>query len=70
VRWATRFGVHIDRAACAWLIHRFVDPDAEFMFVSDPEEMPADATPFDMRGWSCRIIAATAPSKPSCGVTN
>ena len=50
MRWATRAGVHIDRAACAWLIRRFVDPDAEFVFVSDPSEVPADATPFDMRG--------------------
>jgi hypothetical protein len=50
VRWATRAGVHIDRAACAWLIRRAVDPDAEFLFVGDPSEVPADATPFDMRG--------------------
>ena len=40
MRWATRPGVHVDRAACAWLIRRFVDPAA----------IPADATPFDMRG--------------------
>jgi hypothetical protein len=50
VRWATRAGVHIDRAACAWLIRRFVDPAAEFVFVADPADVPADATPFDMRG--------------------
>ena len=50
MRWATRAGVHIDRAACAWLIRRFVDPDAEFLFVGDPSEVPVDATPFDMRG--------------------
>ena len=50
MRWATRAGVHIDRAACAWLIRRFLDPDAEFLFVADPSEVPADATPFDMRG--------------------
>lgn len=50
MRWATRTGCHIDRAACAWLIRRFIDPDAEFVFVSDPSEVPADATPFDMRG--------------------
>jgi len=48
--WATRAGVHIDRAACAWLIHRFIDPDATFVFVDDPEAVPAEATPFDMRG--------------------
>lgn len=50
MRWATRAGVHIDRAACAWLIRRFVDPDAAFVFVTDPDDVPADATPFDMRG--------------------
>ena len=50
MRWATRAGVHIDRAACAWLIRRFLDPAAEFVFVADPADVPADATPFDMRG--------------------
>jgi hypothetical protein len=48
--WATRTGVHIDRAACAWLIRRFVDPEATFVFVDDPTDVPAEATPFDMRG--------------------
>ena len=50
MRWATRRDVHVDRAACAWLIRRFVDPDAEFVFVGDLDDVPADATPFDMRG--------------------
>jgi hypothetical protein len=48
--WATRRHVHIDRTACAWLIRRFIDPDAQFVFVDDPDEVPADATAFDMRG--------------------
>lgn len=50
MRWATRAGIHIDRAACAWLISRFIDPDATFVFVTDPDQVPRDATPFDMRG--------------------
>jgi hypothetical protein len=50
MRWATRAGIHIDRAACAWLIRRFVDQRAEFAFVTDPAELPADATGFDIRG--------------------
>lgn len=50
MRWATRAGVHVDRAACAWLIVRFIDADAEFVFVDDPGEVPGDATAFDMRG--------------------
>lgn len=50
MNWATRAGIHIDRAACAWLIRRHLDPDAQFVFVADPTEVPQDATPFDMRG--------------------
>ncbi|MGN6187897.1 MAG: chromate resistance protein ChrB domain-containing protein [Conexibacter sp.] len=50
MKWATRTGPHVDRTACAWLVRRFIDPDAEFLFVTDPAEVPADATPFDMRG--------------------
>ena len=41
---------HVDRAASAWLIRRFLDPDATFIFVEDAEDVPPDATPFDMRG--------------------
>ncbi|WP_335988296.1 chromate resistance protein ChrB domain-containing protein [Glycomyces sp. MUSA5-2] len=50
MRWATRAGVHIDRAACIWLIRRAVDPEAEFVFVADPADVPEEATAFDMRG--------------------
>jgi hypothetical protein len=32
--WVTRKGVYVDRIACAWLIRRFIDPDAQFKFVS------------------------------------
>jgi hypothetical protein len=39
-----------DRTACAWLIRRFIDPDAEFAFIGDLAGVPADTTPFDMRG--------------------
>ena len=50
MRWATRRHCHVDRAACAWLVARFIDPDAAFVFVDDPDDVPDDATPFDMRG--------------------
>jgi hypothetical protein len=33
MRWVTRQYVHVDRTACPWLIKRFVDPKAEFIFV-------------------------------------
>jgi hypothetical protein len=32
--WVTRTGVHVDRIACAWLIRRFIDPEAHFKFVA------------------------------------
>jgi len=50
MRWATRAGIHIDRAACAWLICRHLDSAAQFVFVADPGEIPADATAFDIGG--------------------
>jgi hypothetical protein len=50
MKWATRRRCHVDRAACAWLISRFIDPEPEFVFVDDPDEIPADATGFDIRG--------------------
>ncbi len=50
MRWATRSGCHVDRAACAWLIRRSIDTDPEFVFVDDPAEVPEGATAFDMRG--------------------
>ena len=34
MRWVTRSHVHVDRVACPWLIRRFVDSEAEFIFVS------------------------------------
>ena len=33
MKWVTRLYVHVDRTACPWLIRRFVDPKAEFLFV-------------------------------------
>ena len=34
MKWVTRRYVHVDRTACPWLIKRFIDPKAEFLFVS------------------------------------
>jgi hypothetical protein len=52
--WITRSHVHVDRVACPWLIQRFVDGDAEFLFVA-PCEVEATAAstgaiPFDTPG--------------------
>ncbi len=58
--WVTRARPKVDRIACQWLIRRFVDPQAVFLFVAPSEvEAVADrfsATPFDVDGvfWSHR----------------
>ena len=58
--WVTRERPKIDRIACPWLIRRFVDPAAVFLFVTPEEVVPVaerfDATPFDIEHvfWSHR----------------
>jgi hypothetical protein len=48
-RWVTRPRPHVDRIASAWLIKRFIDPDATFVF-APPAEFPPDAVAFDAPG--------------------
>lgn len=58
--WVTRHRPKIDRMACPWLIRRFVDPAARFLFVAPGEVLAVadkfDATPFDVEDvfWSHR----------------
>lgn len=51
MKWITRKDVKVDRVACPWLIKRFVDPQAEFLFVEEKDLLEQarvqDATPFD-----------------------
>jgi len=47
--WVTRPRPHVDRIGSAWLIKRFIDPEALFIFAR-PEEFPEDAVPFDALG--------------------
>ena len=52
MKWVTREKIHVDRVACPWLIKRFIDPEAEFIFVpgnTDPATI-REGTPFDMKG--------------------
>jgi len=47
--WVTRAGVHVDRMASAWLIRRFIDPEATFKFVTTKQYEPRDGeVRFDM----------------------
>jgi len=54
MKWVTRSHVHVDRVACPWLISRFIDSEAEFLFVpvSRLEQVVKEtgAIPFDAPG--------------------
>ena len=49
-RWATRRRPWVDRLACAWLIRRFIDPQATFLWLASADDCPADAIGFDFDG--------------------
>ena len=48
--WATRQHMWIDRVASAWLIRRFVDPEAKFKWLKQPQDCPKRAVGFDFAG--------------------
>ncbi len=54
MKWITREHVKVDRVACPWLIKKFVDPAAEFLFVPADQVMKVaareGATPYDVPG--------------------
>src|SRR2546427_11289037 len=53
MKWITREHVKVDRVACPWLIRKFVDPDAEFIFVPAAKFMDEakrlNAIPYDVK---------------------
>ncbi len=54
MKWITRSHVHVDRVACPWLIDRFIDSDAQFLFVPKSQVLAVaekeGAIPFDTPG--------------------
>jgi hypothetical protein len=54
MKWITREKVKVDRVACPWLINKFIDPTAEFIFVPasqvEAKARELEATPFDIGG--------------------
>jgi len=54
MKWVTREHVHVDRVACPWLIRKFVDPKAEFLFVPSDQVLTVaereGAIPYDVKG--------------------
>lgn len=54
MKWVTRENANVDRIACPWLIKRFVDPEAEFLYVAAAEVAAVaereEAIPYDVAG--------------------
>lgn len=51
MKWVTWENVGVDRMACAWLIRKHIDPQAEFVFVpAGTKPLPEGAEPFDIPG--------------------
>ena len=52
MKWVTTEHVHLDRVACPWLIVRFIDPEAEFLFVArdKQDQLPDGAIPVAISG--------------------
>ena len=54
MKWITREHVKVDRVACPWLIRKYIDPEAEFLFVPAADVAAVaereGAAPFDVRG--------------------
>ena len=54
MKWVTRKNASVDRIACPWLIKRFIDPDAEFLYVPAPDVISVaereGALPYDVAG--------------------
>ena len=77
MKWITRKDIKVDRVACPWLIRRFIDPEAKFLFVAEDELLEAaareNAIPFDAprlaavklnhRGERCTFEAIVADYK-------
>jgi hypothetical protein len=82
MRWITRENMKVDRVACPWLIKRFIDPGAEFLFVPEADLLTAakreEATAFDAtrfpevklnhRGDRCTSAARLAEGQRRGGV--
>ena len=72
-KWVTRERPKIDRIACPWLIRRFIDPNAEFIYVPKDQVLAVAKRralfPTTSTGWNSRMKASAARSTPSCAST-
>ncbi len=58
--WATRKNIWVDRMASAWLIRRFIDPQAKFLWLETPADCPPDALGFDFDSATFTHVAPTS----------
>ena len=69
MKWITRENVKVDRVACPWLIKKFVDPEAEFVFVPadkvDRRGEASDAIPYDVKNVELGHHGQECRSRPS-----
>ena len=65
-RWATRARPWVDRLACAWLIRRFIDPQAQFVWLQDPLRVPRGAVGFDFDGATFSHVGALVTFEVLC----
>ena len=56
--WATRKRPWVDRLACAWLIRRYIDPDAKLLWLASPQDFPKKAIGFDFDGATFSHVGA------------
>ncbi|WP_018608675.1 chromate resistance protein ChrB domain-containing protein [Uliginosibacterium gangwonense] len=56
--WATRRHPWVDRLACAWLIRRYIDPEAKLLWLPTPADCPTDALGFDFDGATFTHVGA------------
>ena len=56
--WATRRRPWVDRLASAWLIRRFIDPQAKLLWLASPADCPADGLGFDFDGATFTHVGA------------
>ena len=73
MKWVTRKNANVDRVACPWLITRFVDPQADFLYVPAEDVMPTaereGAIPYDVKASSSVTSTDAAASSRSWSST-
>ena len=69
MKWITREKVKVDRVACPWLIKKFVDKDAEFVFAPGEKVMAEakrlDAIPYDVKAAGGTLQHGSARTRPT-----